>query len=194
MRPRSQLPLSVTREELRAVGARRAAPTGRRNRDAASRAPARRGTSSAPKRVRAGLARIEGFDRLRADLDALDRHRRRAAPAPTPGSARARGWPERPSRGQAIVQGNPHRRRQARVDSCEHDLAGDRFTPSAVMLARAFDADARSAPINQECSLRAEPRAAPRGSAAACSSNSSASFSVMAPPSSSASTMVTARR
>ena len=41
------------------------------------------------------------------------------------------------------------------------------------------------------CSLRRTPC---RGSGMACSSNSSASFSVMAPPSSSASTMVTARR
>ena len=42
------------------------------------------------------------------------------------------------------------------------------------------------------CSLRRTRRA--RLGAGACSSNSSASFSVMAPPSSSASTMVTARR
>ena len=65
----------------------------------------------------------------------------------------------------------------------------------AVYLMRRRPPRARLDPTIQECSLRAERRAGrPRMSSAACSSNSSASFSVIAPPSSSASTMVTARR
>ena len=146
-----------SRRGNRAVRRARGWRRGRRIPCAATTVRGRRGTSSAPKRRRAGsrasklsigLARISILTRTRSRRRAAQRARR---PART-----ARRQPEAEC-DRRIVRQRP-RRATVRVHACSLPRAGGSARPAAF------------------------------------SSNSSASFSVIAPPSSSASTMVTARR